>query len=428
MRSTLTLCIVGAGSSYTPELIDGILARWGDELPIHRIHLADVDSTRLEIMAGLARRMVEHQSKPIAIQTGTDLAAMLGGADFVITQVRVGGMAARHLDESIPRKYGVIGQETTGPGGMFKALRTVPVMIDIARAVERHAPQAFILNYTNPSGLITEAVLRHSNAKIIGLCSGLPSLAQWLQDRLAPRFQAITFRAAGLNHLGFFRLFAQEREITDEAIAFLLGEHRAQPEPDPALLSWLELARTLGALPIRGYSDIFYRRNRCVREQAGRPTTRAQDIAAMEPEMLADAADPRNVAKPKALERRGGGGYSAVTFDTLRAIVHDTGDEIVASTRNGGCITELPPDAAVEATCRIDRGGAHPLSAGPLPLAFRGVVQAVKAYETLAIEAAVTRSRRLAIQALLNHPLVGDLDIAVPLVDELLKAHGLHYT
>lgn len=424
MNASLTLCIVGAGSSYTPELVDGILTRPLDDLPITSLRLTDVDAKRLEIMTGLTRRMAEHKGRSISINSDTRRAPMLDGADFVITQVRVGGMTARHLDESIPRKYGVIGQETTGPGGMFKALRTIPVMIDIARAIERHAPDAFVLNYTNPSGIITEAVLRHSKAKIIGLCSGLPGMAQWLGERLTPRFNRLTFRAAGLNHLGFFRLLAGQREVTDEAIAYLLQLEG----DDPAVVAWLRLASVLGALPIRGYSDIFYHRGRCVREQVAKQTTRAQDIAALEPELFADAADPHTTGKPKALERRGGGGYSDVTFDTLHAIVHDTGDEIVASTLNGDCIKELPADVAVEATCRMDRTGAHPLSAGPLPLAFRGAVQTVKAYETLTVEAAVTCSRKLTIQAMLNHPLVGDLDVAEPLVDELLKAHGMNYT
>jgi len=428
MPQALKLCIVGAGSSYTPELVEGILARSEGELPITTLCLTDVDANRLEIMAGLSRRMAEHRGRALTIQSGTQIGAMLDGADFVITQVRVGGMAARHIDESVPKKYGVVGQETTGPGGMFKALRTIPVMLDIARAIERHAPNAFVLNYTNPSGIITEAMLTHSKIRIIGLCSGLPSLAQWLQGKLAPRYPQLTFRAAGLNHLGFFRLVAGGNDVTDESIAFLLNREQAAEKPDAPAVAWLRLAQMLGALPMRGYTDLFFRRGKSFRDQSAKKTTRAQDIAAMEPELFASAADPGAVSKPAALQRRGGGGYSDVTFDTLRAILHDTGQEIVASTLNGDCIRELPRDAAVEATCRIDRHGARALSAGPLPLAFRGVVQAVKAYETLTVEAAVTRSRKTAIQAMLNHPLVGDLDVAEPLVDEMLAAHGLKFT
>ena len=174
---TITITLVGAGSNYTPELIEGILGQDAARLPVGEIRLYDIDRRRLDIMAGLSRRMITHVGRSVALTAHTDIDAALRGVDFVITQLRVGGLTARYLDETIPVKYGIIGQETTGPGGMFKALRTIPAMVEIARAVQRCAPQAWILNYTNPSGIITEAVQRHSGARIVGLCSSIPLMS-----------------------------------------------------------------------------------------------------------------------------------------------------------------------------------------------------------------------------------------------------------
>jgi 6-phospho-beta-glucosidase len=353
---------------------------------------------------------------------------MLDGADFVVTQIRVGGMAARYLDESIPLKYGIVGQETTGPGGMFKALRTIPAMIDIARAVARRAPSALILNYTNPSGIITEAVLTHTSAKLIGLCSGLPGLSAWLITELAADYPRLKLRAVGLNHFGFFhRLEHDGADVTMAGIGRLREIHQAAPKPDERHLAWLDLAQTLGAIPIPGYSEYFYRRAFRLAEAKARPRTRAEEIMEIEGTLFKEAADPAPVAKPTALAKRGGGGYSEVTLAVIKSMLHDRGAEIVASTLNGGATCDLPREAAMESTCRIDRSGAHPLPVGTLPPAFRGTAQALKVYETLVVEAAVKRDRRLAIQALLNHPMAGDLDVVRPLVDEMLAAHGLDY-
>jgi len=425
MGEPIRICIVGAGSSYTPELIDGILRESDGELPVSVIKMTDINSERLEVMAGLAERMIRAKGRGIAVQRDTDLARMLEEVECVITQIRVGGMTARDLDETIPLKYGVIGQETTGPGGMLKALRTIPAMIEVGRTVARVAPDAFILNYTNPSGIIAEAVSKHTGARIIGLCSGMPGLQQFLAERLRETYGEARSYCVGLNHLGFVhRILAGDRDITAEAIEGLL--EGADPE-DESFREWMKLAGDLGAIPLRGYSSYYYHRDRMVRKQREAGENRAKQIMEIERELFAEASDLATVEKPPALSRRGGGGYSAVTLAVMKAIHHRRPDKIAASVPNNGSVDGFADDATVEVVCRVEENGATPLRVGPVPLPFRGLVQAVKAYESLTVDAAVARSRRVALRALLTHPLVGDTEIAEPLLDEMLAAHGLHF-
>ncbi|MGV3480307.1 MAG: hypothetical protein ACO1O3_10185 [Sphingobium sp.] len=420
----LNICIVGAGGSYTPEIVEGLLDR-AQALPVRALGLTDTDPHRLEIMAGLTRRMIAARGARIAVRAESDLRKAVAGADFVVTQIRVGGMRARAADEAIPLRYGVIGQETAGPGGMFKALRTIPVMIDMARTIADVAPAAFILNYTNPSGVVTEAVLNHSDARMLGLCSSIPTMQQRLAHLLAPRFGDIRTACIGLNHLGFIhRIEADGRDVTADALAALARHDGGE---DPLFSSALRTAAVLGALPVEKYGDLYFHRRAEVAAMHEAPRTRAQAVAEIEAEVLAEAADQRVDTKPEALRRRGGDGYSSVTFDTLDAILNDRGREIVMSTLNRGAVRDLPDNAAVELPCRVDARGAVPLPAGEIPIAFRGLVQAVKAHETLTVEAAVTRRRDVALQALVAHPLVGDVDIAAPMLDEMLAAHALDF-
>jgi 6-phospho-beta-glucosidase len=422
MARDLTLSLIGAGSSYTPELIHAILQQTPEELPIARLQLTDINPERLAIMAGFAERALRHGGRDITVTSDVRLRPMLEGADFVITQLRVGGMAARHLDESIPLKYGIVGQETTGPGGMCKALRTIPPMLEIGRAVGEVCPDAFLLNYTNPSGIITEAVSKHTPAKIIGLCSGLPGIQRRLRERFADTYPDLTTYTAGLNHFGWVcRMLSGGRDVTAEVIAQLAEQDCAEGNATAA--RWESL---VGAVPI-SYVRYFFHHRAVVEEMQDKDTTRAQDIEGIEHAILEEAANPETVTKPTALAQRGGGGYAGVTFTALKAILRDTGEEMTANVPNRGAVQAIDDDAVVEVSCRLDRTGAHPLPVGPLPLAYRGLVLALKAYETLTVEAAVHRSRRLATLALLSHPLCGDLDVIEPMLDELLTAHGLEY-
>lgn len=419
----IVLCIVGAGGSYTPEIVEGVLER--EDLTVIEISLTDTDPARLSVMEGLTRRMIAAKGRMIGVRANADLAKAVAGADFVVTQIRVGGMAARQIDETIPLRYGVIGQETTGPGGMFKALRTIPVMIDIARTIAAVAPNAFILNYTNPSGIVTEAVLNHTDARLLGLCSSIPLLQHRLRRILAPAFGEVQIASVGLNHLGFIhKITAGDEDVTAAAIAHLSTSYTAN---DNLFASALKIAPLLGAIPVEKYGDLYFHRRAEYEAMAVAERTRAQAVMDIEAEVLAEAADLAVQTKPPALTRRGGEGYSGVTFDTLDAILNDRGAKIVMSALNNGAVAGLPDNVAVETVCHVDASGARTLPVGEIPLAYRGLVQAVKAHESLTVQAAVTRSRDVALQALLAHPLVGDIDIAEPMLDDLLAAHGLDY-
>lgn len=421
----ISLCVVGAGGSYTPEIVAGVLERDPETLPVAELSLTDKNPERLAVMSGLARRMIAARQRKIEVRAEVDLAGAARGADFVVAQIRVGGMAARDLDERIPLKYGVIGQETTGPGGMFKALRSIPAMIEIAETVARVAPGAFILNYTNPSGMVTEAVLTRTKARMLGLCSSIPLMQRALKRRLSKRFGHVEVASVGLNHLGFIhRITAGDRDVTAEALAHLIATDDGD---NPLLSSALQLSRALGAIPVEKYGDFYFHRRAELALMEGAPRTRAQQVMDIEAEVLAEAADPAVADRPPALLRRGGEGYSHVTFDTLNAILYDTGQEIVMSALNRGAVTGLPYNVAIETVCRVGATGATPRAMGEIPLSFRGLVQAVKAHESLVVEAAVTRRRDVALQALLAHPLVGDIDIAEPMLDDLLQAHGLEF-
>lgn len=426
MPELIKVCIIGAGSSYTPELIAGILARPVEELPIGVVSLHDVDPGRLGVMAALAGRMAAAQGRDLRLESGLGLEPLLEGADFVITQLRVGGMAARHQDESIPLKYGVIGQETTGPGGMFKALRAIPAMLDIARLVERIAPEAFILNYTNPSGVITEAVSRHTGARIIGLCSGIPTLQVLLAAMLSKNFPNLKSYTVGLNHLGFINRFTSNgAEVTDQVLDRLLEIARASGRSfflgDPKLIALIR------AVPIMYVDLYYYHRRKTLGELQQSAETRAQKIMHIEKEIFAQAADPHLAVKPKALQQRGGLGYSDITFEFIKAIRHDRGRELVCTVLNRGAVDGIEAEAGVEIVCRVGRQGPQALPVGPIPLAYRGLVQAVKTYESLTVQAAVEGRRDLAVLALTNHPLVGDHALAESLVKELSEAHAIQW-
>jgi 6-phospho-beta-glucosidase len=390
---------------------------------VRELRLTDIDAERLSIMAGFTERAARHAGRDVTVASDKRLAPMIEGADFVITQIRVGGMKARHLDESIPLKYGIIGQETTGPGGMFKALRTIPPMIEIGNTVASAAPDAFILNYANPSGIVAEAVSKHTKANILGLCSGIPEMQQGVVSRFSSLYPDLRVYTVGLNHFGHIhRILSGDQDVTAEVMGALAEEkERSGNVGEAGLISLLQ------AYPI-SYVNYFYHRGEAVEHARAGRQTRAQQIESIEQEVLAECARPDTVQMPKALHRRGGGGYADITFSVMKAIVNDTGEELTANVPNRGSVGGIEDDAVVEVVCRVDRNGAHPLPVGQISLAFRGVMQALKAYETLTVEAAVSRSRRLATLALLNHPLVGDVDVIEPMLDEMLAAHGLDFT
>jgi 6-phospho-beta-glucosidase len=417
----MKLVIVGGGSSYTPELVAGLIERF-ETFPVTEICLTDIDPQRLQILHGLAQRMVartcpersEGAGTPIHVTMTEDRKAALEGASFVNCLIRVGGMDARILDERIPLKYGVVGQETTGPGGMMKALRTIPPMLDIARDMEAICPDAWLINYSNPSGIIAEALGNHSRVRFIGLCSGPLG---WIRQILALMGVAegrANVEWVGLNHLGFAtRVWVDGRDATAEAITAVAGNWNIDGE-------WIQ---ALGAIPC-SYLRHYYHRDLVVAENS-RPgvRTRGEAVKEIETELLRQYADPELSEKPELLKQRGGGGYSDVALAAMEAILHNRGDRQITQVLNNGAVDGIPASASMELQCVVDRTGAHPLRFGELPLPVRGLVQAVKAYESLAVQAAVEGSPHVVLQALMAHPLTPSLGVAKPMLQELLEAN-----
>ncbi|MER5871306.1 6-phospho-beta-glucosidase [Streptomyces sp. NPDC002044] len=417
----MKLAVVGGGSTYTPELIDGF-ARLRDTLPVSELVLIDPAAERLELIGGLARRIFARQGHPGRITTTSDLDAGVEGADAVLIQLRVGGQAARLQDETWPLECGCVGQETTGAGGLAKALRTVPVVLDIAERVRRASPDAWIIDFTNPVGIVTRALLRAGH-KAVGLCNvaiGFQRKFAALLD-LAPA--DIHLDHVGLNHLTWELGVRRGGPEGEDLLPRLLADHA------DAIAGDLHLPRAvldrLGVVPSY-YLRYFYAHDEVVRELGSKPS-RAAEVAAMERELLALYGDPALDEKPALLAKRGGAFYSEAAVDLAASLLGDGGPGVqVVNTRNNGTLPFLPDDAVVEVQARVDRSGPVPLAAPRLDPLYAGLVAHVTAYEDLALDAAVRGGRERVFTALLAHPLVGQFDRAEALTDRLLAHNKEH--
>ena len=411
--------VVGGGSTYTPELVDGFVRR-ADRLPIDELVLLDTDPERLEIVGGLAQRMLDRLDWVGRLQLTGDRDAALDGADFVLFQLRVGGQAARLVDETLPLRFGVIGQETTGAGGFAKAMRTVPVVLELAELVDRRsAPDAWIVDFTNPVGIVTQALI-DAGHRAIGLCN----VGINIQRRMATLFgvepERVELEHVGLNHLTWERAV---RVDGVDRLPELLVEH-AELFADEFRLP-VDMIRTIGAIP--SYYLRYYFLTRTVLEEQRAGHTRARDVMDIEARLLELYRDQGLAEKPALLDDRGGAFYSEAAAQLIASLHDGAGDIQIVDVRNDGALPDLPDAAVVEIPARIDRDGAHPLPLGPLAPEQRGLVQAVKAYEELTVAAATTGDRTLAVRALGANPLVG-AEVARPLLEAMLEADREHLT
>ena len=394
----MKLAVVGAGSTYTPELVSHL-----SQLDVDEVALHDIDAERLDVVGALAERMLARVDYAGALDRTGDLDRAIDGADFVLVQIRVGGQAARLEDETIPLRCGCIGQETTGAGGFAKAMRTVPVVLELAeRVAERAAPNAWIVDFTNPVGIVTRALL-DAGHRAVGLCNVAIGFQRSIAAMLDVDPERVEIDQVGLNHLTWIR--AVRLDGTD-VLADVLAQHGDK------LASELEMPRRLldelGAIPSY-YLHYFYAHDRVLAEQReGVP--RAQTVAEIERGLLELYRDPTLNEKPALLDERGGAHYSEAAVGLVRSL--HTGDEAVhvVDTRNGSTLAGLAPDDAVEVPARVGRDGPTPLAQPPLAPELLGLVQHVAAYERLTAEAAVTRDPVTARKALLAHPLIGQTD------------------
>jgi 6-phospho-beta-glucosidase len=412
----LKIAVIGGGSTYTPELVQGVVDRTAT-LPVDELVLHDIDGERLAVVAGLAERILRRQGWAGRLVATTARNEAIDGASFVLVQLRVGGQQTRYSDETLPHRFGCIGQETTGPGGFAKALRTVPVVLELAEDVgRRSARDAWIVDFTNPVGIVTQALL-DAGHRAIGLCN----VAIGVQRQLAARFgvapERIELEHVGLNHLTWIRAV---RVDGVDRLPTMLAEDAAEIAADVDTTPELLLA--LGAIP--SYYLHYYYATREVLEKQLAGGTRAEDVMAIERELLEMYRDPTLDRKPALLEQRGGAFYSEAAAQLITSLHAGTGDIQVVDVRNDGALPDLPDRAVVEVPARIDRDGAHPIPQLPLAPEIRGLVQRAKAYEELTVTAATTGDRRAALLALLANPLVPDLRAAEGLLAAILETNA----
>jgi 6-phospho-beta-glucosidase len=414
------IAVVGGGSTYTPELIEGFHTR-RDRLPVDELVLHDIDDERLRVVGGLAQRIMNRHEWPGRLVVTKDRDRALDGASFVIVQLRVGGQAARLVDETLPLEFGCIGQETTGPGGFAKALRTVPVVLDIAAQTERRgAKGAWLIDFTNPVGIVMQALLDHGH-RAIGLCNS----AMGFQRRFAQLLDATPDRVlldhVGLNHLTWERAVTLDGE---DRLPFLIENFADQIAGDIGIPA--DLIRLLRAVPSY-YLRYFYAADEVLREQlSGRKKSRAEEVMEIERGLLEMYRDPGLTEKPALLERRGGAYYSEAAAQLIASLHADTRDEQVVDIRNDGALPDLPDDAVVEIPAKVGAGGATADKLAALAPEMLGLVQQVKAYERLTVQAAVAGDRDAALKALLANPLIAQYKVARPLLDALLEANRVH--
>jgi 6-phospho-beta-glucosidase len=412
----LKLAVVGGGSTYTPELVDGFTRR-ADRVAIDEIALLDIDPERLAIVGGLAERMLARQGWTGRVLQTTDRDAAIDGADFVLIQLRVGGQGARLGDETLPPRFGLIGQETVGVGGFAKALRTVPVVLELAEAVARRsAPGAWIVDFTNPVGIVSQA-LADAGHRSIGLCN----VAIGFQRRFAARFgvepERVELEQVGLNHLTWIRAVRVDGvdrfdELLGDGIAELADDVHLTPER-------LVRDRAIPSYYLRYYDD-----EAGVVADAKTHATRAEEVMAIERELLEMYRDPALDTKPELLEHRGGAFYSEAAAQLIASLSDGRGDVQVVDVRNDGTLPGLADADVVEVPARIDRDGAHPLPQAPLSPAQFELVTQVKAYERLTIRAAVSGDATIARAALAANPLAGGPEKAADLLDAILEVNG----
>ncbi|MCC7383857.1 MAG: 6-phospho-beta-glucosidase [Deltaproteobacteria bacterium] len=418
----MKIAVVGGGSTYSPELASGLAER-AAALGLHTLALYDRDASRLATVGGFVERLCRGIAPELSVERHQELDAALSGARFVVVQIRVGGQAARREDELLGRSFGVIGQETTGVGGLAKALRTIPAVLEIARRVERVAPGALLINFTNPVSIVTQALLTHTAASAVGLCNIPIGQRRAIAEHLGVDPSEVIIDSVGLNHLSFIRgIEVGSREILPELIRGLTTTlpNGQRPANIPDLDFPAELFRDLGLIP-SDYLRYFFLAKETIAEQAARPSTRADDVIAIEAELLAEYARPDRTTKPEALSRRGGAFYSHAALEIIEAVTHDTQARLVVDVANGSTVFELPREACVEVPCLVSATGARPLPQRPLEPVIRGLIQHVKAYEELAITAALSKSRRDIYRALVAHPLTTSAADAARIAERLAR-------
>jgi 6-phospho-beta-glucosidase len=412
----MKLAIIGGGSTYTPELVDGF-ARLRDQLPVEQLALVGVDQERLDAVGAISRRILAKQGHPGEVLATSNVVEGIEGADAVLFQLRIGGQAARNVDETLPLDFCCLGQETTGAGGLAKALRTVPVVLDLAEQVRKHAPNARIVDFTNPVGIVTRALL-DAGHDAVGLCN----VAIGFQRNFAADYgvtpDQVTLDHVGLNHLTWIRGVQVGGEERLEEIIAEHGEEIAGRLHLPA-----KILSDLHAIPSY-YLRYFYEHDAVV-EELKHSESRAEQVAAMERQLIEMYKDPSVDEKPELLAKRGGAFYSEAAVELIASLTNPAGqaDRRVVNMRNNGTLPFLSDDTVIEVAAEVSSTGIKAVPQAPLPAHMRGLIAHVSAYEELALDAAIRGGRDRVVQALLANPLIGQYDLSNRLGDALIAAN-----
>ncbi len=421
----MKITVIGGGSTYTPELVNGFLARV-ETLPVKELWLMDIDPERLAVVGGFAQRMVQAKGSPFKVVLSTNQRESIAGASYVTTQLRVGMMPARRGDEYLGLRHGLIGQETTGVGGMAKALRTIPVILSIADDIRQTAPGALLANFTNPAGLVTEALNRYaSDIQAVGVCNvGITTkmhMLERLEEKLGTKIEddRAELKTLGLNHLTWHSGFTVDgEEMWPHIFPAFLEEQRKEEHPE-----WdVRTLEVLGMIP-NYYLQYFYYTDKKLEAQKKWPPSRAEEVMSIEEDLLREYADPALTEPPADLMKRGGAYYSTLATQLIDSHYNDLGQVHVVNTRNNGAVEGWPADWVVELPAKVDAKGIHPLPAKPLPPACFALVAAVKMFELLTVEAAVKGDRGAAYQALLANPIGPKADKVEAVLDDLLETN-----
>lgn len=424
----MKITVIGGGSTYTPELVNGFLAR-SDRLPLKELWLMDIDKERLDIVGGFAQRMAMAKGEPFKVVLSLDQREAISGASYVITQLRVGMMPARRGDEYLGKRHGLIGQETTGVGGMAKALRTIPVILDIAKDIRETAPGALLANFTNPAGLVTEALNRHaSDVPAVGVCNVGITTKMEILENLAKILEPsqgyiaddhVVLKTLGLNHLTWHYGFTVDgEEMWPQIFPAFVEMMKQEEEPE-----WdIRTLETLGMMP-NYYLQYFYYTDKKLKAQDNWPPSRAEEVMEIEKDLLREYADPTLTAPPADLMKRGGAYYSTLATQLIDSHYNDLGQIHTVNVRNNGAVTDWPADWVLEMPAKVDRAGIHPLPAEPLPATCFGLIAVVKMYEILTVQAAVHGDRNAAYQALLAHPLGPSADKVQEVLEDMLETN-----
>ncbi len=416
----LKVCVIGAGSTYSPELIDGFLNRQ-DKMTVKEFALVDINKDRLDIVGGLIKRMCEKFSKPPKVTMTDNLQEAITGADYVVTQFRVGLLSARAKDERIPLNYKYIGQETTGPGGFAKAVRTIPVMIKIAKLMEKYAPEAKLVNFTNPSGIITEAVSKYSSVKVVGLCNGPITTFKRTNEIMGWKDEDVFYDYFGLNHLGFIKgIYLNGKDVSEEAFEKILSHPKCDYMLGYAFNKRHALA--MGVLPV-GYLQYYYNQQEIYNKLSAQEKTRAQQLFDVDKQLLEDYSDPDLKTKPAGLELRGGAWYSEAAVALIDSMENNDGAVHVLNMQNNGIIKGIPDDAVIEIPAMVSGDNIKALHLGKLPEGIEGLVYHVKSYESLTVKAVAEKSKEAALVALASHPFIRSDNDAEKMLDDIIAAH-----